>query len=324
MADAMAGDFGGAQFSTDSLPIGERLPFWREVFGRTIARIDFEPIGDLPFRQTVNMRMLDGLGVMYGETTGLMGRRTKELISDGGDDFVFTISLAGTGLASHGQREVKLEAGHAVLQSAAEAGALCWPGAARLVALRIPRVTLSDLVARTDDALLRPVARNAEALRLLVDYIAMTSDRYEFATPQLGRLFTTHVLDLVALAIGTSRDGAEVARGRGVRAARLRALKTDIAANLAGEGRLSLDALAGRHNISPVYIRKLFEGEGVSFTQFVLDQRLARAYRMLCDPNSSGRTIGSIALEVGFNDVSYFNRAFRRRYGASPSDVRSG
>lgn len=320
----MAGDFGAARFSTDSLPIDERLPFWREVFGRTIARIDFEPIGERPFRQTVNLRMLDGLGLMFGETSGLIGRRTKELIAAGGDDFVFTISLAGTGLASHGQREIRLEAGHAVLQSAGEAGALCWPGAARLIALRIPRNTLSGLVVGADDAVLRPVARNVEALRLLVDYVAMTSDRYEFATPQLGQLFTTHVLDLVALAIGTSREGGEVAQGRGMRAARLRAVKTDIAANLGGERKLSLDALAARHNISPVYIRKLFEGEGVSFTQFVLDQRLARAYRMLCDPNFSGRTIGSIALEVGFNDVSYFNRAFRRRYGASPSDVRAG
>ncbi|RVC16943.1 AraC family transcriptional regulator, partial [Mesorhizobium sp. M7A.F.Ca.AU.002.02.1.1] len=25
----------------------------------------------------------------------------------------------------------------------------------------------------------------------------------------------------------------------------------------------------------------------------------------------------------GFNDLSYFNRAFRRRYGATPSDVRA-
>jgi AraC-like DNA-binding protein len=28
-------------------------------------------------------------------------------------------------------------------------------------------------------------------------------------------------------------------------------------------------------------------------------------------------------MEAGFGDLSYFNRAFRRRYGASPSDVRA-
>ena len=35
-----------------------------------------------------------------------------------------------------------------------------------------------------------------------------------------------------------------------------------------------------------------------------------------------GRTILAIALEAGFSDQSWFNRAFRRHYGASPTDVR--
>jgi methylphosphotriester-DNA--protein-cysteine methyltransferase len=34
-----------------------------------------------------------------------------------------------------------------------------------------------------------------------------------------------------------------------------------------------------------------------------------------------GKTL--IKLDIGFGDLSYFNRAFRRRYGASPSDVRA-
>lgn len=34
------------------------------------------------------------------------------------------------------------------------------------------------------------------------------------------------------------------------------------------------------------------------------------------------RTIAAIALESGFGDVSYFNRTFRRTYGATPSEMR--
>ncbi len=34
------------------------------------------------------------------------------------------------------------------------------------------------------------------------------------------------------------------------------------------------------------------------------------------------RSIGEIVLECGFGDISHFNRAFRRRYGSSPSEVR--
>jgi AraC-like DNA-binding protein len=43
----------------------------------------------------------------------------------------------------------------------------------------------------------------------------------------------------------------------------------------------------------------------------------------LCDSRQAHRSISEIALSSGFGDVSYFNRAFRRRYGASPSEVRT-
>ena len=64
--------------------------------------------------------------------------------------------------------------------------------------------------------------------------------------------------------------------------------------------------------------------EGTSFTEYVLKQRLARARRLLSDPRREGEKISVIAWDSGFGDVSYFNRAFRRRYGLAPSDVRAG
>jgi AraC-like DNA-binding protein len=74
--------------------------------------------------------------------------------------------------------------------------------------------------------------------------------------------------------------------------------------------------------ITPRYVRMLFDGEGATYTDFVLRNRLARAHRLLRDPRYVGHTIGALASECGFGDLSYFNRAFRRRYGATPSDVR--
>ena len=52
-------------------------------------------------------------------------------------------------------------------------------------------------------------------------------------------------------------------------------------------------------------------------------QGSTRAHRMLTDPRYVARSISAIAFEAGFGDLSYFNRTFRRRYGATPSDVRA-
>jgi hypothetical protein len=47
------------------------------------------------------------------------------------------------------------------------------------------------------------------------------------------------------------------------------------------------------------------------------------AHRMLTDPHRADEKISTVAFDSGFSDVSYFNRMFRRRYGAAPSDVRA-
>jgi transcriptional regulator GlxA family with amidase domain len=67
----------------------------------------------------------------------------------------------------------------------------------------------------------------------------------------------------------------------------------------------------------------LFAGEETTFTEFVLRERLALARRILIDPRFAGHTISAIAFESGFGDLSYFNHAFRRHYGATPSDIRA-
>jgi AraC-like DNA-binding protein len=61
----------------------------------------------------------------------------------------------------------------------------------------------------------------------------------------------------------------------------------------------------------------------VTFTDYVLAQRLARAHHMLTDPRRAGEKISNVARDVGFGDLSYFNRAFRHRYGETPSGVRA-
>jgi AraC-like DNA-binding protein len=44
---------------------------------------------------------------------------------------------------------------------------------------------------------------------------------------------------------------------------------------------------------------------------------------MLSSPGFAAEPISSIAYDVGFSDLSYFNRAFRRRYDRTPRDLRA-
>jgi len=178
------------------------------------------------------------------------------------------------------------------------------------------------LVPGLEDAVTRPAPRDNEALPLLRGYIKLLGLHPAPAMPELRRLVVGHVHDLAALVIDASRDAAAIVEGRGVRAARLRAIKADAAEHV-GEQELTVSAVAARQRVSARYVQMLFKTEGTTFSQFVLGQRLERAHRMLTDPRYAGWTISAIALEAGFSDLSHFNRDFRRLYAASPSDVRT-
>jgi AraC-like DNA-binding protein len=157
---------------------------------------------------------------------------------------------------------------------------------------------------------------------MLVAYLDVLKSETALETPELRHAVAMHIHDLCALAIGATRDAAELAEGRGLRAARLNAIKADIAEHL-GDGRLRATAIAMRQGITPRYIHKLFEGEGLTLSRFVCGQRLARVHRMLADPRHDHRTIGSLVYGAGFGDLSTFNREFRRHFGMTPSEVRA-
>lgn len=172
-----------------------------------------------------------------------------------------------------------------------------------------------------DAAVLRSIPRGTGMLNLLRGYADALFDDPVLRAPDVRQLLVTQLCDLVAVTLGATRDAAAAAEGRGIRAARLRAIKTDIEASLA-EGDLSPVSVARRQNVLDSYIRKLFEGEQTSFSEFVLLRRLLRAHRPLVDPRRANQGIASTAFEAGFGDLSYFNRAFKRFYGATPSEIR--
>ena len=89
-----------------------------------------------------------------------------------------------------------------------------------------------------------------------------------------------------------------------------------------GDGDLSIAEVARRHRVTPRYVHKLFEDKGLTFSSFVLGQRLSRAHRIPSNPYLTDRSISSMAFAVGFGDLSYFNRAFRRCYAATPTEIR--
>jgi AraC-like DNA-binding protein len=181
---------------------------------------------------------------------------------------------------------------------------------------------MSSIVADVDDRVMHLIPQEAEALKLLAGYAAPLFNEIALATPEFRRTAVNHLLDLIALALGATDDTMELANKRGLPAARLSVAKSYIVENSFRRD-LSVGTVAAHLGVTPRNLQRMFESEGTTFSEFLLGQRLSQAHRMLTEPQRVQSAVATVAYDVGFGDLSYFNRSFKRRFGATPREIRN-
>jgi AraC-like DNA-binding protein len=308
------------EFSTDGIPERDRSAVWREHYGHVMMRVDLEPDPDRIFEARNRSLSLPGLQLMESSSSPARVTRDSRYLADGNDDVVLAINRAGSAHITSGGRELNLRDGEAVVLSGGEPVSFHRTSLGRSFIMRVPRVMFEETVVSVDDALMRPIPPDHGALKLMDDYATWLFNTGT-VDQSLLNLSVRHIQDLLALTIGPTSDFADTARTRGLRAARLKLVKSYIISN-SHRRDLSVAAVASSLSVTPRYVQRLFEADSTTFSDFLTGQRLARAHRQLCEPQNSQTAISTIAYDVGFGDLSYFNRRFRRRYGMTPREVR--
>jgi len=125
--------------------------------------------------------------------------------------------------------------------------------------------------------------------------------------------------DLVMMATPADSDGPVRGGDRRLQA-RLSRLKALVAQRLDDPG-LGVSVLAEGLSVSTRSVQKLLAGQGTTVGAYLVEQRLQRAAELL---RAQPDRIADIALQVGFGDISYFCRAFRRRFGCTAGQWRAG
>lgn len=86
--------------------------------------------------------------------------------------------------------------------------------------------------------------------------------------------------------------------------------------------KITLEELASFANISVYHLSHIFKKcTGKSPNEYVNEYRLTMAADRLAHEDTQ---ILNIAIDSGFNNISYFNRAFKRKYGMTPKEYRNG
>jgi len=318
----MAGSAGAVlplRFTTRDLPVPSRRNALNELRGQGLLPI--APLPDCSPHVDLLKWRLPGAWILTGTFAGV--RQGGDSGPSGpDDDLFFGFNMSGSSLASQHGAEVSVGAGDAVaIDPAAGAFSIVRAAPARMIGVRIPRRSVPVGAAGSGASPLRLVPAGTAALHLLTSYLHGALSGSALSSAPLADTVVSHLAELITLSLDPVYAAAPPASIRSVRAARLAAVKADIESHLT-DGSLTVAAVAARHHISARYLHKIFEDEEMTYSRFVLDLRLALAYRTLRQPRSATRTISSIASDTGFGDLSYFNRTFRRRYGITPSSAR--
>jgi AraC-like DNA-binding protein len=306
------------RFSSDDLPEKKRVEMMREYFWHGMLRVDIEPVENTLLRAAMTACTLPGLQFISTMLSPVRICRTREFVADGNDNFVLLMNQTGASRVFTPNREVILHLNDAVLVRGNDISTYeRQTGTGGGFSLQIPHSILAPLVVNIDDTAMRRIPQHTDALRLLRSYVNILLDDTGLETPGLGHLVAHHIHGLIALSLGATRDAAD----GGVRAARLRAAKIYTIENSKHRD-ISIASVAAHLGVTPRYLQRIFETEGTTFSSFLLNQRLSSVHRMLSEPQYKQQAVGTLAYDAGFNDLSYFNRCFRKLYGLTPKDLR--
>jgi AraC-like DNA-binding protein len=295
----------------------------REFYDRAFLKAEVEVREGSPLESSFTSHVLPDAQLLLGSLSGARLVRTKHLVAAGDDSLMLIVNGSGTMRISSRGRDILLQPGDAVLTSAGDETSFERFAAGNSFSLRVPRQVLAPMLVDVDDAVMRIILANVSGLKLLVDYAGSLMRENASVTPALRQLGVAHLHDLLALVLDATDEACEIAERRSALVVRLRQAKLFIASNCRRQD-LSVATVAKQLGVTPRYLQRIFESDGKTFSSFLVEQRLKHAHRMLRGREFAERPVSSIAYDVGFGDLSYFNRCFRRAYGATPSDVRSG
>lgn len=81
---------------------------------------------------------------------------------------------------------------------------------------------------------------------------------------------------------------------------------------------LTVSLVADYAGVSPNYLNSLFKSEvGTTITKYIFERRMEQATAMLASGSAS---IQEVAASVGFTDIYYFNRVYKKHYDMSPEE----
>lgn len=293
-----------------ALPSREQFGYWREVICQAFVPLTpHRTLDEEGFAAKVETRPLAGTNrARLRSRPQRTDHGPREVARTDGAYYFVNLQLAGRCITTVRDRTTVVRAGEFVVVDTAEPYFFTLDQPWQMLSFRVPHGDLATHLGGRRPELGRPFPAAGTAAAVSALMPALWS--LDAAAPGAAELVDSFTTAVAAATASTAVDGGVT--------------RTAILAHVErhlGDRDLTVAGVCRRFAISPRTLHNLFADADESFAATVRHRRLERSRAVLADPGTTA-TVTAVAAAHGFDDPTSFSRAFRRRFGVSPHEMR--
>ena len=309
------------RYSTGRAAPSGRLAYWNLLASETFNNLVIDAAEPEGFRGEMVRAPLGELILMSADSAPARVSRMADpsRSARGLDAFDLHFQVSGRSCNSQGGHEAVLEAGDFTLCDASRPYTVSFEQANHMLCIKIPTRAIVERLGDLEQLICVPMSGGSGPGAMLSGFLRTLWEQIdEEADVGSAEAVSEVVLDLIGLAYKPVCRNPAAA---GLQAQWLSRARTLIDERICDPD-LGIAAIAADLGVSPRYLQMLFARASMTPTGYILDRRLRLAAERLRGAEALGVT--EVALAVGFNDLTHFGRAFRRRFGVTPRAYRDG
>jgi AraC-like DNA-binding protein len=306
--------------STQDTPLEQRLEFWENYNSSILVGLKCSSYSQFGFTATQDNLCLERLRVASIGGNEHVVERDRSMVRAAPKESIFVSLVLGNQSFFYQDNGCNLlQPGELVIYRTDKPYVFGFSGPMRQLIFDIPQ---DDFAERCLRDLKGPLKIGAETAvqRLLVRSLGERTQGF-FDAPRedgAGR-FQEEAYNLLASIIS---DHTGEHRASALSASYLLAAKQHIQEHL-DDPSLTCEQVAAAAGISSRHLARLFAQEGGAPGRYLQEKRLERARQLLASPRGSRLDIAEIAYRHGFSSQAHFARAFKARFGMTPSEART-
>lgn len=304
-------------FSTRAHPAARRGDAWEAAVRGINFGLRFSHDRSRPYRGHFRRHAAGGFQlVQFVEDPACFERDREHVRTDGCDGYQLIQPLAGACEVEHLDRGLLCRPGGFFLLDIGEPMRIAQRGPMQALIFTLPRARMEAGLRDPHRLCGRALDGRRGLVRASLDLLRALSREGAGLAPRQFRLACGQFLDLWLLGL-EGADLASIGDGR-IRAMQWRCVREHVQRHLS-DAALATPGIAAALGLSVRSVQMLFAAFDTTPRDYIREQRLVAARRLLESPGHRTLTVTQIAYDCGFGGSAHFSTLFRLRFGESPN-----